>query len=117
MSKIIVSRHPGALAWLLQECPDLADVPVLSEASVVDVRDKIVYGNLPLHLAAEADRVFAIEFSGAPPRGAEYGVDEMRAAGAHLEQYSVARVCDISLGDLDAMETSRMIHRSRTSIS
>ena len=58
-------------------------------ASPADVRGKIVYGNLPLHLAAQAKEVHTIEFAGQPPRGAEYGIREMEAAGARLAVYQV----------------------------
>jgi len=36
-----------------------------------------------------ADEVVAVEFSGAPPRGAEYTAADMVAAGARLEAYVV----------------------------
>ena len=86
---IIVSRHPAAVEWLRQQVPELVDAPVLAEATAEDVRGKIVYGNLPLHLAAAAYAVVAIEFSGQPPRGREYSVAGMEVAGAHLRTYTV----------------------------
>lgn len=86
---IIVSRHAGAVQWLLEEFPCLQDVPVIPSATAEDVRGKVVVGNIPLHLAKEAARVVAIEFSGEPPRGQEYGPEEMRSAGAHLTAYRV----------------------------
>jgi hypothetical protein len=67
----------------------MPDVPVLASATAEAVRGKEVFGNLPLHLAAEAELVHAIEFPAAPPRGAEYTVDDMLKAGAVLRPYYV----------------------------
>ncbi len=71
------------------ETDDSETIPVLDAATADDVRGKVVYGNIPLHLAAVAESVTAIEFSGAPPRGAEYTLAEMDAAGARLVSYGV----------------------------
>ncbi len=89
---VIVSRHAAAVQYLLLECPWLADAPVLASATVEDVRGKRVFGNVPLHLAVYAASVTAIEFTGTPPRGGEYGLEEMLHAGAHLATYTVTRV-------------------------
>ncbi len=86
---IIVSRHPAAIAFIRAERPELADAPVLASATVADVAGRHVYGNVPLGLAVHADGVTTVEFAGPPPRGAEYGIAEMRAAGAHLATYTV----------------------------
>lgn len=104
---LVVSRHPGAVDWLAaQLCgtvnqagtaiavPGLDGgddiiIPVLTEVTPDDVRGLRVAGNLPLHLAALAEKVYAIEFTGEPPRGAEYSAYAMEAAGAHLTPYSV----------------------------
>ena len=95
MTRLIVSRHPAAVEFLRAECPEFADVPVLASATPDDVRGKIVGGNLPLALAASAAEVVAIEFGGAPPRGTEYGLVEMRAAGARLARYSVTALAPV----------------------
>jgi putative CRISPR-associated protein (TIGR02620 family) len=87
---IIVSRHAGAVAWLQQKFPQVAPARVFAEVTAEDVRDQIVVGNLPLHLAALCRSVIAIEFAGAPPRGAEYTPKDMEKAGARLRQYTVA---------------------------
>jgi len=86
---IIVSRHPAAVAFIREVAPEFKDAPVVEQATADDVRGNVVAGNIPLHLAALAGQVIAVEFAGAPPRGAEYGVEEMRAAGARLVRYSV----------------------------
>lgn len=91
MKRVIVSRHPAAIQFIREEAPEFAEAPVLASATEADVRGRVVAGNLPLHLAAEAAVVVAVEFEGAPPRGAEYSLDDMRAAGARLARYVVRR--------------------------
>ncbi|MHB1950138.1 MAG: CRISPR-associated protein Csx16 [Acidiferrobacteraceae bacterium] len=88
---VIVSRHPAAIEFL-RASAEFADAPVLASASPDDVRGRVVGGNIPLHLAALAAAVVAVEFDGAPPRGAEYGLEEMIAAGARLSRYVVQRI-------------------------
>ena len=118
---VIVSRHPAAVKFVAYElfswaldtlsfCTSTsvvevyrdfekggdgstyATIPVLSSATADDVRGKRVYGNIPLHLAALAAEVVAIEFDGEAPRGVEYTLDEMRRAGARLVAYKVQRL-------------------------
>jgi putative CRISPR-associated protein (TIGR02620 family) len=86
---VIVSRHPGALEWLREHHPQVAEAPVVASATPDDVRGRVVIGNVPLHLAAQAAEVWAIEFDGPPPRGAEYSAEDMEAAGARLRRYRV----------------------------
>ena len=117
-NRIIVSRHPAAIEFIARElladewssgdcwadtteerdCVTLKNsdtsewvrVPVLAAATMDDVRGMVVYGNIPLHLATVAASVIAIEFAGAPPRGQEYSLADMDAAGARLVRYRVA---------------------------
>ena len=90
MESIIVSRHPAAVEFLKEERPDLfGDAPVVESATLEDVRGKVVGGNLPLNLAAEAHLVYSVLFDGPPPRGQEYGVTEMREAGAYIAPFRV----------------------------
>lgn len=88
---VIISRHPAAIEFVHSVRPEWRDAPVLASATVADVAGKTVVGNVPLHLAAAAQCVWAIEFAGAAPRGTEYGLAEMQAAGAQLVQYGVAK--------------------------
>ena len=89
MDRLVVSRHPAAIEFIRAAEPEFAGALVLASATPDDVRGKSVAGNLPLPLAALAAEVIAVEFSGAAPRGVEYGLSEMRAAGAHLVRYKV----------------------------
>jgi hypothetical protein len=90
--RIIVSRHPAAIEFIRSAAPEFTTAPVLSQASPEDVRGKVVAGNLPLHLAALAAEVVAVEFDGAPPRGTEYTAADMAASGAVLRRYRVQSV-------------------------
>lgn len=69
-------------------------IPIVATASPDDVRGRIAYGNLPLHLAALAAKVYVIEFAGTPPRGQEYTLADMLAAGARLVSYGVLVIPD-----------------------
>jgi len=89
MERVIVSRHPAAIEFIRWQAPEFATAPVLASATADDVRGKIVAGNLPLHLAALAAEVVAVEFNGMAPRGFEYDVQDMTDAGARLERYVV----------------------------
>lgn len=90
--RVIVSRHAAAVELIRAARPEFADAPVLESATPDDVRGAVVAGNLPLHLAALCREVIAVEFDGPPPRGAEYGLADMRAAGARLASYRVEAV-------------------------
>lgn len=89
---LIVSRHPATIEFLHTECMFLADAPVIESAVAGDVEGKVVYGNLPLHLACKAYAVCAVEFYDQAPRGLEYTLDDMRRAGAHITKYRVSAI-------------------------
>jgi len=99
-ARLIVSRHPAAIAFLRAECPEFRDAAVVEVATADAVGGRVVGGNLPLHLAALCREVVAVEFDGPPPRGAEYGDEEMRAAGARIARYTVHRVVECTEEDL-----------------
>jgi hypothetical protein len=93
MNRVIVSRHPAAVEFIRRELPEFADAPVVATATAEDVAGKDVAGNLPLDLAALANVVFAISFpSGNAPRGQEYGIEEMDAAGAVIRAFRVQAI-------------------------
>lgn len=107
MNNVVVTRHPGTMEFLRRalseehgvefkfnrdgnlNADNYLTIPVTASATVDAVRGKIVWGNLPLHLACHAAAVVAIEFAGQPPRGAEYSYEDMVAAGAKLVRYGV----------------------------
>jgi hypothetical protein len=89
---VIVSRHQAAIDFIRANDARFLAAPVITgNATPDDVRGKHVAGNLPLSLASICDEVVAVEFTGAPPRGAEYSAADMVAAGARLESYVVKR--------------------------
>ena len=89
---VIISRHPAAIEFIRAHDARFLAAPVITgNATPSDVRCRVVAGNIPLSLAAIAEEVVAVEFSGAPPRGAEYTAADMVAAGARLESYVVRR--------------------------
>lgn len=91
---VIVSRHPAAIEFIRANDARFLAAPVITgNATPDDVRGKVVAGNLPLSLASVANEVVSVEFTGAPPRGAEYTTADMEAAGARLESYVVKRSC------------------------
>ena len=89
---IIVSRHKAAIEFINKELPESVDYPVYAEVTPTLVRGQHVYGNIPLHLAAEAEKVTAIEFGNNPPRGSEYTLEDMYAAKAALRTYMVKEI-------------------------
>ena len=98
-SCLIVTRHPAAEQFIRQADARFADAPVVANATAEDVAGKIVAGNLPLQLACLAEQVHVVEFTGPAPRGQEYSIEDMIAAGAVLRRYVVERAFDISLYD------------------
>lgn len=96
---VIVSRHPAGIQFVQDHLASLGleNAPVIAQATAADIRGKVVYGNVPMHLAAEAALVCAIEFD-TPPRGAEYTMADMVAAGARIRAYTVrahgVQACD-----------------------
>lgn len=95
MAAVIVSRHAGAIEWLRQWG---YTGPVISgNAAPDDVRGKVVIGNLPLHLAALADRVGSIDMPNLADRdrGRDLTPEEMEQAGATINWYIVRRETDM----------------------
>jgi CRISPR-associated protein Csx16 len=96
MTTWLVTRHPGALAWLLEQgFSDVRHVPHLV-IEQVQPGDAVV-GTLPVHLAAAACRRGARYLHLAldvPPhlRGVELDPVQMRACNARLEEYRIDAV-------------------------
>ncbi len=95
MNRWLVTRHPGAQAWLHQHGIEVAVTPHLDVGRVA-AGDEI-YGTLPLHLAAEVcmrgARLFHLAIDLPPElRGKEIPATEMDRLGARLEEYRVQRV-------------------------
>ncbi len=91
-SSIIISRHSGLVEWLRLRGIEAARV--VEHATPDDVRGRIVYGVLPLSLAAEAAEVWTVDMPSLRPdqRGVDLTPEEMDAAGATLSGYRVTRI-------------------------
>lgn len=112
---------PDALAWYklgLEDCecgcePDRR-IPVLSHVTdPAQIRGKVVYGVLPLALAAEALTVHEVSMPGLPAdrRGKELTPTEMDEYGATLVSYRVARgEPQVMYAKADVEEFGRRMH-------
>lgn len=91
MEIVIVTRHAGAVEWLRRRGIRGRVIP---HATAEDVKGRVVIGALPLHLAAEAAVVGAIDLPALRPdqRGADLSAEEMDAAGAAISWYEIRRV-------------------------
>lgn len=92
MKTIIVTRHEGAVEWLRTRHG--VEGLVIAHAAPDTVAGKIVYGILPLHLAALAAQVWSIDMPNLPAefRGQELTPEQMDTAGACLTGYRVDRI-------------------------
>lgn len=88
MKPIILSRHAGVVAWLAARAI-VGDV--VAHATPDQVRGRVVYGVLPLHLAVLAAAVWSVDLPGLTPeqRGQDLTPAEMDSAGAILRGYKV----------------------------
>ena len=94
MIVIVVTRHRGLLEWLQAHHPGLmVGAEVLPHAAAEQIRGKVVIGNLPLALAAEAEVVLAPTYEvPAELRGQELTAEQLEALGCHLEAFQVTKV-------------------------
>ncbi|HMN97449.1 MAG TPA: CRISPR-associated protein Csx16 [Phycisphaerales bacterium] len=88
---VIVTRHAGLVDWLRRLG---ITGRVIAHATLDDVRGRRVIGPLPLHLAAHASLVGAIDMPliTAESRGRDLSPEEMDRAGAVLHWYTVRPV-------------------------
>ena len=91
---VVVTRHLGAVDWLIRHeiIPnDATEVSVIEHATPADVTGQVVYGVLPLHLAALAKEVHSIDIPNLPAdkRGKELTADDMDTLGASIVSYKV----------------------------
>lgn len=96
MATWLVTRHPGALAWLLEQgFTEVKHVPHLQIGEVA--AGDVVVGTLPVHLAADVCRRGARYLHLAldiPPdlRGVELSMAQMAQCRARLEEYRVEHI-------------------------
>lgn len=93
MEYLIVSRHPATIEFIRTHDTRFSNSCVIDgNATEGDVLGNVVAGNLPLRLATCCREVVAVEFTKDPPRGREYGLEDMIKAGAWLNSYRVRDV-------------------------
>lgn len=98
MTSFFVTRHPGAVAWAIEEGFTVDESLVHLDVSRVKPGDQVL-GTLPVHLVAQVcargGRYFHLTLElPAEQRGRELSVDEMRRYGARLEAYAVRKIND-----------------------
>jgi len=94
MTAFFVTRHPGATDWAREQGFEAAAVAHLDPATITP--GDVVMGTLPVHIAAEVcargARYLHLRLDlSAELRGRELTAEDMRAAGATLEEYIVQK--------------------------
>ena len=93
---VIVSRHEATVRYLRENGIAPAECAVIEHASADDVCGRHVIGNLPLALAALADRVTTVPLPrprrDAQGRMEELTIDQVRAGAGEPETYRVERL-------------------------
>ena len=92
MDTIICTRHAGLVAWLAAR--GITGEVISHVTSPDQVAGRVVYGVLPLHLAAEAEEVVVVDMPRLPAelRGVDLTPEQMDKAGATLARYRVERL-------------------------
>ena len=89
---IIITKHK-ALVEFLREKGIALDAKVIEHATLDDIRGEHVVGVLPIHMAAEADRMTVIPLNLPPEaRGRELTLDEVRRYAGPPATYKVVKV-------------------------
>mgnify|MGYP000955834578 CR=1 FL=1 len=89
---LIVTRHSGAVEWLHRKGITGEVVSHISPSESLE--GKIVIGNIPLWVAAQADEVWAIEIPNLPSelRGVDISAEQMEELGAKISKYYVQKL-------------------------
>jgi len=90
--KVIVSRHAGAIEWLRRH--GVTGEVVSHVDTDTDLEGKILIGNAPLWIAAQADEIWTIEMPELPAelRGKDISAEQMEELGAKLGRYYVQKL-------------------------
>lgn len=92
MEILIVSKHPSVTQFIKDQAILGDDIRVISDPKPEDVSGNIVYGNLPLELAALCHLVIMVEYDADPPQDPDFTVDDMLDAGARLSACKVMTI-------------------------
>ena len=100
MTTYLITRHPGAVEWVLRQGVSADAVLTHLDPSRIQAGDTVI-GTLPVHLAAAVcarGAKFVSLTLDLPPalRGRELKVDDLEACGARLEAFVVhaEHACD-----------------------
>jgi putative CRISPR-associated protein (TIGR02620 family) len=101
---IIVTRHANLIDWLALR--GITGDVVSHVATPNQVAGRVVYGILPLHLAALAEEVIVVDMPRLDPelRGTDLTPAQMDAAGATLARYRVERIDTLAGVDLAGVD-------------
>jgi len=89
---LIVTRHPALVEYLRELAPSLHEAEVRTHVTEDDVRGRVVFGTLPLHLAALAEKVVVVPLNlPYELRGKELSLEQVRQYAGKLEVYVVQK--------------------------
>ena len=89
---IVVTRHSGLVAYLVEQGLIDEDTPVIEHATEEDVAGRHVIGVLPMHLAALAESVTEVPLALTPAdRGADLPVERVREIAGDPVTYEIDR--------------------------
>jgi len=88
--RVIVTRHSALVEYLREIGQAGMDTRVIAHAAAEDVRDKVVVGVLPLHLAALAAHVIEVPLDlPTDMRGMELSIEQVRQYAGRPVRYRV----------------------------
>jgi len=92
MDKIVVTRHVNLIKYL-QEVEGITATQIITHANEDDVRDKIVIGILPLHLASLATEIWEVPINvPLELRGIELSVEQLKEFAQPMQKYIVRKI-------------------------
>ena len=92
-NNIIVTRHKSLAEFLINSGVIPFDLDIKEHVSVDDVKNKSVFGVLPLHLACECESVTEVSLDiPAEYRGKELSLDDINKFFIGINKYSVRKI-------------------------
>jgi len=93
--KVIISRHKATIEWLQSKFGN--DIPVIEHLSDPEmIRNKIVIGNIPIHLAVNAKEVWNVSIDLPPElRGKDLREEQFLKLNPRIEKYKVIRLDEV----------------------
>jgi hypothetical protein len=90
METVVITRHPALVELLIERGIIAEGTPVISHATLRDVRGKHVVGVLPLSLAVAAEKVTEVSLAlTEEDRGKELGIQRLREIAGPPVTYKV----------------------------